>query len=348
MRPSLRMRLKHSAGFSLVELMVGMVIGMFGIIVMMQVFALSEERKRTTTGGGDAMTEGVMAMYTLQRDIRQGGYGVAAFGMFGCTVTVPAAPGVNIPFAPVTINPAATVIPLGDANTDTLLVIYGNPDGEPQGQTGSVTLPSPTYYVRSSPCNPSPITISPAASTTLAVADTLYVLGTSPKILAYAIRAGNLTVCDYTAANCGTPCTAADNTCNANWLPIANNVVSLRVQYGRDTLTVVPASLPDPLPGYIVDTYDQNTPAGAALAVSCGWTRTGAIRLALVARSAQFEKDIVTNVAPVWDGSAGAPIDLTKKPDGTANANWGNYRYKLFQTVVPIRNVAWMGWQSGC
>ena len=43
-----------SAGFSLVEIMIGMVIGMLGIIVMMQIFALSEGQKRTTTGGGDA------------------------------------------------------------------------------------------------------------------------------------------------------------------------------------------------------------------------------------------------------------------------------------------------------
>ena len=43
---------RHS-GFGLVEIMVALVIGMLAAIVMMQVFALSEERKRTTTNGAD-------------------------------------------------------------------------------------------------------------------------------------------------------------------------------------------------------------------------------------------------------------------------------------------------------
>ena len=58
MRPSFRAMRRQTAGFSLVEIMVGLVIGMFSIIVMLQLFSLSEERKRTTTGGSDAMSEG--------------------------------------------------------------------------------------------------------------------------------------------------------------------------------------------------------------------------------------------------------------------------------------------------
>ena len=57
-------------GFTLVEVMVAMVIGMIGIIIMMQVFASAEGQKRTTTGTGDAQSNGAMAIYTLQRDIR--------------------------------------------------------------------------------------------------------------------------------------------------------------------------------------------------------------------------------------------------------------------------------------
>ena len=62
MHPLRPMRRYSEAGFSLVEIMVGLVIGMFSIIVMLQLFSLSEERKRTTTGGSDAMSEGVMAL----------------------------------------------------------------------------------------------------------------------------------------------------------------------------------------------------------------------------------------------------------------------------------------------
>lgn len=345
MRPTFRPLRKPAAGFSLIELMIGMLIGMFGIIVMLQVFALSEERKRTTTGGSDAMSEGVMALHALQRDIRQGGYGVSALDILGCPVTLS---GVSIPLAPVTINPATEIIPRAgiDANTDTLLIIYGNSEGQPQGSAYLANTVNPTpanhYVVIDSPCTAAPIS---TGATSRAVAGNFYDLGPEPKVLAYAVRSGNLTVCDYIAQDCSDV---------ANYAPVANNIVSLRAQYGHDNLTtphppVMPVPGPqDPLtgrfPAYQVDSYDQtqgqDLPVGASIA--CKWARTGAIRLALVARSALFEKDQVTAAAPVWDGSAGAPIDLS------GQADWGNYRYKVFQTVVPLRNVNWMGVQEGC
>ncbi|MBK8577810.1 MAG: prepilin-type N-terminal cleavage/methylation domain-containing protein [Candidatus Accumulibacter sp.] len=71
-------------GFTLVEVMVAMVIGMIGIIIMMQVFRLAEGQQRTTTGTGDAQSNGAMAIYTLQRDIRQAGYGFNAMNALGC------------------------------------------------------------------------------------------------------------------------------------------------------------------------------------------------------------------------------------------------------------------------
>jgi type IV pilus assembly protein PilW len=170
------------------------------------------------------------------------------------------------------------------------------------------------------------------------IGDILFNLGQVPKVAAYAIRRGNLTACDYIANDCGN---AANNGSAAVWVPIANNIVSLRAQYGRDTTATMDG---------IVDVYDQTTPPAATLATGCNWARISAVRLALVARSAQFEKTAVTTAAPVWDGSsadnpagsAASPVDLS------GNASWQNYRYKVFQTVVPIRNISWMGVVSGC
>jgi type IV pilus assembly protein PilW len=159
----------------------------------------------------------------------------------------------------------------------------------------------------------------------------MYNLGQSPSVLAYAIRDGNLTMCDYMATNCGVAkasVTAA--VWAATWVPIANNVISMRAQYGVDTTTTMDA---------VVDTYNQTTPT-----TMCGWARVSAFRLALVARNSEYNKTNpdgtdVTSAAPTWDGSSGAAIDLSKKPDGTANPDWNHYRYKVFQTVVPMRNM---------
>jgi type IV pilus assembly protein PilW len=143
----------------------------------------------------------------------------------------------------------------------------------------------------------------------------LFNLGETPTIRAYAIRNGNLTVCDYLRADCGD----ADKTEDMGiWIPIANNIVSLRAEYGRDT---------DNTPG--VETWTQDAPTTA-----CEWARTAALRIAVVARNSQVDKDIVTAAVPTWRG--GVAFDLT----GTAN--WQNYRYKVFETTVPIRNLPWM------
>lgn len=358
-------------GVGLVEIMVGLAIGSFAAIIMLQVFALSEERKRTTTGGGDAQSNGVIVFNQLQRDIAQAGHGVSAVDLFNCNTTwaLPSGGSINAPvrIAPVTINPAT--IPAGDPNTDTLLVMYGNTDGQPQGnpimgQAGAVnTVQMPSSFVVgdrviAAPAAPAicaanlvlnRVTETAATTVTLAtaaVANTLYNLGPSPNVLAYAIRNGNLTVCDYIANDCG----IAANTGNpAIWTPIGNNIVSMRAVYWRDTTVPNMDGIPDG------DGHDQGTPNTA-----CGWARVSAISLALVARSTQFSKDIVTTTAsnapspanaPTWSENAAAPIIGpvgTLGPDASADEPWKHYRYKVFEAVIPMRNVGWMGVTPGC
>jgi type IV pilus assembly protein PilW len=337
----------RSAGFSLIEILVGVGIGMIGILVIMQVFTLSEGQRRTTSTGGDAQTTGAIALYTMERDIRQGGYGMASLNLLGCNVTLPNGP--TVPAAPVTINPAG--IPAGDANTDVVAVFYGNANAAIEGDFIVQQPAATTYTVRTpsnftsgdfviaepsprpNPCNltlaqiaapPTPTTVTVNTGQAGAANGTLFDLGQQPRVLVYAVRNGNLTQCDFTQNNCTGG--VGDNTV---WSPVAENIVSLRAEYGRDT------SGP-PMDG-IADVYDQTTPATA-----CAWVRASALRIALVARAGQYDKNDVTTTAPTWAGSATTPIDLT------ADGNWQHYRYKTFQTVVPLRNVAWMGVQSGC
>jgi type IV pilus assembly protein PilW len=64
------------AGFTLVEILVGLTIGLIAIIVMYQVFAVFDGQKRTTTSGSDAQTTGLISLYLLERDARMAGYGL--------------------------------------------------------------------------------------------------------------------------------------------------------------------------------------------------------------------------------------------------------------------------------
>ncbi len=346
---------KRSAGFGLIEVMVALVIGMFGVVVMMQVLSLSEEQKRTTTGAGDAMNEGVLALYALQSDIRMAGYGVSDLKLMGCGLTLRTGVALTS-VAPVVINSAS--ITGQDANTDTLIVFYGNSNGSPQGDkvsgTGNAVQTPSTFAAgdwvidalatRATPCNltldkvsgltpavsPTSLTLTSAAA--LPVGDTVFNLGQTYRAVGYAIRSGNLTMCDYTDATKN--CTTA-----GAWASIANNIVSLRAQYGQDTAAGA-------MDG-IVDVYNSTN---ATPTTACSWARISALRLVLVARSAQFEKTVVTTTAPTWEGSAADnPTGSTASPiDLSSTTGWQNYRYKVFQTVVPLRNISWMGVVSGC
>jgi len=358
---------RATRGFSLVELMVGLAIGMIGVVIMMQIFSVSEGYKRTTTGGDDAQNNGAISLYGLQRDLRMAGEGsnaftdnaasTSAYSLIGCNLTLRAGVTIN-GLGPVTIN-SASVTSTKDANTDTLLIFYGNGNDGPEGDhiesqpaTNTYTLAAfaaasaPSMAVqdyvvahptpRPSPCNLSMTQVSAVAGSNVTVSagvagmtgGALFNIGkpsgvgTPPRFIAYRVSGGALLMCDYMVSDCS-------SSASANWTTVASNIVSVRAQYGRDTT----AGTMDGT----VDVFDQTAPTNI-----CDWVRMRAVRLAIVSRSAQLEKGAVTTAAPAWAGSAGNAIDLS------ADTSWQSYRYKVFETVVPLRNVAWLGAQAGC
>jgi len=69
---------RRHAGFGLVEILVGVVIGLIALLVIYQALALSEGYKRTTTAGGDAQSAGMISTFILGQDIGNAGNGIAA------------------------------------------------------------------------------------------------------------------------------------------------------------------------------------------------------------------------------------------------------------------------------
>lgn len=380
MNHPIRSRQRQAAsGFSLIEILVGLLIGMLSVIVIMQVFGVFEGNKRTTTGGDDAQINGSIALYGIERDVREAGYGINAFSLLGCSLSFKTS-GDNKTvkldaLAPAAVNPATTIVPAGTAGTDTLLVIFGTSDSPSEGDLIATAPSTKTYPIttaksfavgdkvvaqpsaRPTPCDltldkvtavsGTTLTVDPGDATGLALGSMVYNLGKTLVVRAYAVRDGNLTVCDYTLNNCGDSTYSKPGSVNASvWVPIASNIVGLRAQYGRDTSGISSNKLSG-----IVDTYDQITPGSTAdksgLAVQCAWARTLALRVALVARSGQYTKYNAaageapsTSVAPTWAGTSSAPIDLS------GISEWKNYRYKTLQTTIPVRNLVWQGSQT--
>ena len=69
---------REQRGFGLIEIMVGVVIGLIAVLVIYQVYAVAEGFKRNTTAAGEAQQNGLFSTFVLGMEIGNGGAGMAA------------------------------------------------------------------------------------------------------------------------------------------------------------------------------------------------------------------------------------------------------------------------------
>lgn len=145
------MRIKANAGFSIIDIMVGMVIALLGMIIIFQVFSVSESVRRTTTSGGDALQNGTAAMFMLENSLKQAGYGIFA------STNIPPLPADPANTAPVTITPGAT-----NTISDTVVLTYRPSSGTNSWDYGTFP-PNPVAFTAPAMATP-PALISEAIS----------------------------------------------------------------------------------------------------------------------------------------------------------------------------------------
>jgi len=367
---------RKQRGFSLVEMLVGVAIGLIATVAIVQMMVSSESRKRTTTSGSDAQISGVLGLFNLERDIRKAGhgFGTAPGNIMGCNVSatvsgVAVAPAVR--FFPVEIIQGAAGAP------DQIISFYGNStfltasqpftsstattktlqtrNGFQQGDL-VVVAGNATAVMASANCNLVQITGNAAADgrsvehLTGAYANFYPGPPAPPPASLYNTAAG--TGAAYTS---GTMFNLGNQPLRTLWyidnsrtlfsretlsgaagVEVAEGIIDLQAEYGVDSNG----------DGLITDGSGMPaTPNEWVTATPADWTQVRAIRVAVLSRSRQFERDSVTTVAPGWqggafvmanlDGSAGATVPLT------AADNWRNYRYRVYEKVIPIRNLIW-------
>lgn len=396
MRGIVRRGGKSLLGFTMIELLVGMVIAMLATLIIMQVYEVFEGQKRTTTGGADAQTNGSIALNNIQRDVAVAGYGLPLFlkNNADCTeanrALCPALPIQPLPCtfgahcSPLLCDPVPTIdhdsngatpqigiFPVllqdggnGAGASDTILVTYGDtPMGGMATISGSVV--GNTAFM-----GPDPV-LRPAEANNLAcaVGDTALLINgsncelrrvtgltgttsitfdSSPTIVNTALFPGNPGISvaclgrwnefSYSVAN---------NTLARSGAANVAGIVSIQAQYG------VSATAGNNAINQWVDPTGvwALTKAGDSILTPAltDRTRIKAIRVAVVARSGLWEKDIVSSACSsttgpnptgvcAWEGSALSPapgIDLSNDPD------WQHYRYRVFETIIPLRNVIW-------
>lgn len=361
------MNRRNERGVTLVELLVTTVISLIAVVAIFQSFATFEGYKRTTMAGGEAQNNGSLALQQVERDVRQAGYGFSA-GKLGCKILAwdeedNGGTTFEIIMVPILIKAGN-----GENGSDDVIVLYGDGNLTPTPATMIQSMPSPSadYKVDNrfpfregdlvvavqdgKDCTLSQISNLPNGGNQnanivhgsgtytdpwkgmqmrtrynkpsgLGVAydqgAQLYSLGDAPTSNTYYVEDSQLKLQENL------------RTSGTGFIPseqqgIYPNIVHMRAMYGKDTDG-----------DGIVDVYDNIDPVTAE-----GWTRILSVRLGLVARSAIFEKNIVSPATiNIWSESTIAPI--IDAAVWNINTEQQHYRYKVYQVTVPVRNMIW-------
>jgi type IV pilus assembly protein PilW len=365
------LRVDRQAGWGLAEMMVGVVISLLAVLVIFESFRAFEGQKRTTTSAMAAQEAGLLALTAIERDARVAGYGLVVNNALACSTiniyqggavsTVPAMPiaiadgGANgsdsITIMYSTSSVASTPSPLSiDAITSTPVVMASNTANNAVFNAGDFillaqpTLGKPCARLRVTGTIPagSDVQIVHAASDSTNPPGGTNIFPTAPSAgysasasdPSVVINMGNLVSSTYSVLAGSMAYT--DNTRATQPITLSTGIVNLQAQYG-----VSPAGNQN-----VSQWVDARGAWAAPSPADIG--RIKAVRIAIVARSALLEKTAVTqpcvnsagtNKGPcAWEDSPANPaplIDLSSDPD------WQRYRYRVYETIIPLRNVVW-------
>lgn len=340
---------KSDLGFSLVELLVATAITLISLLIIVQVFSVYDGWKRTTTGTAQSQENGLLGAFSIERDLRHAG-----FGMIGLACPTITAYHANAPFArPLSVLPVTIAQgPPAAAGTDSINVLYSsspfgniaarvqadladsgaplivdNGIGFNQGDMVLISQPPADCFILQlsqdatgagtswnlphglmpwMPWNPQANVPFPVGAYTGGVGG------------AQVLNLGQLVDRRYFVQN-NVLRMAERSMVTGNDDPpfdLIPGVIGLRARYGRDTNA-----------DGVLDTFDNDTAALTA----AGANTLVAVQISLIVRSGNWERTEVSPAAiEYWPGEALA-----------IGADDRHYRYRVFQTVVPLKNTIW-------
>jgi type IV pilus assembly protein PilW len=340
-------------GLGLVEVIVGLFIGLLVLLSTYASLIAFHNNERTSVTGNSALENGIAAMFRIEHDVKTAGAGILANGMLGCSTLNLYYNGQvlanNSLIAPVIITSGASGAPdkisvfyatsLIASTPTQLIQSMGSPDDNVVVNAGFNLAPV-SLILLAAPGSSNPCTVMGVSQSQVSNLSLVLSTGSTPfdpashastfsnavaySLGSYAMNLGGLNWTTYQLVN--NALQVKDNLANTS-TPIADNIVQMHAQYGI-----------------------QNSTNGIQWADATGsWAsltattipQIQAIRIALVARSIQREKpsvqggtcDATTQFPIAWVG--GSVMDLSADP------NWRCYRYRVLRTVIPIKNVIW-------
>lgn len=360
---------------SLIDVMVGMVMGLITLVVVMKSFSVFEAQKRTTTNSVESRENGLAAMRAIESDTKMAGFGLVTQGGLVCQQMNAYYNGVitTTPIAPVMITdggiglPDSITLTYSTSGTGSILAPLNFPLSNSDNKVQVNTTNASTYnidqdlYLVATPI-PSPGTAVASPCSRLAfvsaqtsanaiynppVGTNLFPLGGYLADASFVIDMGQFIQNQYSISGSDLAVTDVRSTARPPSI-LASDIVSIQAQYG---VAPINAGIPNGVTCW-TDAIDATSSATDPNCKADWRTNTitlanvmriKAVRFAVVARSALQEKqnlttkacDITINPPITWAG--GPVVDLTNDP------NWACHRYSVYETVVPLKNVIWAG-----
>jgi type IV pilus assembly protein PilW len=383
--------LRRLRGFSVVELMVSVVIGMLAVMFATRLLANSEQQKASSVGSSDSMQNGMLAMYQMNNDAAQAGWGLNDELISGCDTAMQDTQGFQLtitkrngadvtPLAPVVIADGglnSDVISmysgssLSGSGNEVLVSDYAGGDKvtvasrPPFGFTAGdvvVVVPEPS----GGRCSMAQLSVQPAAS---ASGDLFFTAGSGLRFNSgtlggnvfargqarvYNLGSGSrLSFHTWTVVN-GRLQLRATDLAGTSQTPqiVVDNVVAIKAQYGFDTNTG-DAFKPGSMQVNQWSSTMINADGDGEVGNPGDYQHVAAIRLAVIARGSIPDKpdpktgtcSATSSMMTVFKSSVplnvpAAPVTVKLSVPGDP-MDWTCYRYRSFETIIPIRNSGW-------
>ncbi len=369
------------SGMSLMEILIAMAIGLIGIVVITQTYLVNENYKRSTTSAGGAQTNGALALFSVERDARMAGWGVAWSAPLGCggvrwhyNGDYSNPPGGGLPL----LTLAPVLITDGGAGPDAITLLYGTGTERVIPATISKTMVTPGDAIEVD--NPQGFDDTPGDLILLVQGATCAMVQVTqvqpaagqllhdPAVTAPYNPAGGGALPTFPAGaqvyNLGRPVvntysinanalrlaslfTATSSTVVPAFTPapftIVDNIVDLQAEYGKDNgvNNGTVAAAVYTANDGIVDSYDNVTPANGV-----EWQQVLSVRIGVLARSEFFVKPDAAGgnctATTATPTWAGGLRTFPALGDLTVVTNPARcFGYRVFETVVPLRNMIW-------
>lgn len=363
-------------GFTLVEVMVGLALSMLSMLIIIQLFSVSDARKRVTTGAAEGQQTANVSLYQVSRVIRLAGAGLTqSSGIWGCAIQayrsatqiLPSSVAFPAPFAsvPLTVHTIPALIHAAaapDGYSDVIAVIAGNSEtGQAELQVIAPPAANGLTLQRTNGVNPQDLILMTApgsiANCQIAQVDSTFNGTTAPNTLPLG-AAG--TFYNTTTGLAGGIYTANSVALHLGRTPMFTlfgiNAGNSLVQYDLLNLSGTPSSV-------IADNvFDMRARYGVVNASGTGpitwqapnvapWdvptlTAGTPAALALVDRIRAVRISMVfRSTEPVVDASP--PTTYIMFPDDnpqivTIPSGGQLYRYQVYDTMIPLRNLRYV------